>query len=154
MGLSCLAFAWVPLLDNGDITAFFIITILTGITLGADMILPPSMQADIAEFELVRSGHDRTGLLFSFWSMATKLALALSILIAFPLLEVFGFSTNKPQIENNLTALSLMYSIVPVALKIISILIISRHPLNAAKQNIIRRQIIRLEKRTMKNVTK
>ncbi len=154
MGLSCLTFAWVPLLENGDITVFFIITILTGITLGADMILPPSMQADIAEFELVRSGHDRTGLLFSFWSMATKLALALSILIAFPLLEVFGFSTNKPQIENNLTALSLMYSIVPVALKIISILIISRHPLNAAKQNIIRRQIIRLEKRTMKNVTK
>ena len=147
MGIACIAFFCVPWLGKGDTYLFLIITIITGITFGADLVLPPSMQADVAEYELVRSGHDRTGLLFAFWSMFTKLALAVSILIAFPLLEVFGFSLIEMEKVNNIDALSVTYSIVPVAFKVISILIIWRHPLTRAKQVVIRNQIERLEKK-------
>jgi Na+/melibiose symporter-like transporter len=147
MGIACIAFFCVPWLGKGDTYLFLIITIITGITFGADLVLPPSMQADVAEYELVRSGHDRTGLLFAFWSMFTKLALAVSILIAFPLLEVFGFSLIEMEKVNNIDALSVTYSIVPVAFKVISILIIWRHPLTRAKQVMIRNQIERLEKK-------
>ena len=154
MGLACVAFAFVPWLGQGDTYLFLVITLLTGITLGADMILPPSMQADVAEYELVRTGHDRTGLLFAFWSMSTKLALALSIVIAFPLLEIFGFSLNTAEHSNNIGALSVIYSIVPVVLKIISILIIWHHPLTATRQSVIKRQILRREKRMIRNVGK
>jgi Na+/melibiose symporter-like transporter len=151
MVLACLAFTCVPWLETGDTYLFLVITVLTGITLGADMILPPSMQADVAEYELVRSGHDRTGLLFSFWSMFTKLALAISILIAFPLLEFFGFSLTASENVNNTNALSVIYSIVPVVLKVISIVIIWHHPLTSLKQSVIRRQLLRLEKRIIRN---
>jgi len=147
MVLACAAFAFIPWLGHGDTFPFLVITLITGVTLGADMILPPSMQADVAEYELFRTGHDRTGLLFAFWSMATKLALALSILIAFPLLEVFGFSVSSEENSNNIRALSVIYSIVPVVLKLISILIIWHHPLTAIRQSVIKRQILRLERR-------
>jgi Na+/melibiose symporter-like transporter len=153
MGLACLAFSCVPWLKSGDTFAFLVITIITGMTLGADMILPPSMQADVAEYELLRTGHDRTGLLFSFWSMATKLALALSILIAFPLLEIYGFSVNGGENTNNIRALSVIYSIVPVVLKLLSILIIWHHPLTEKKQSVIKRQLLRLEMRIKRNVS-
>ena len=151
MGLACLAFSMVPWLKSGDIFAFLIITIITGMTLGADMILPPSMQADVAEYELFRTGHDRTGLLFSFWSMATKLALALSILIAFPILEASGFSVSNGEGSNNIKALAVIYSIIPVVLKLISILVIWHHPLTADKQQIIKHGLLRLEKRVIRD---
>ena len=89
-----------------------------------------------------------------FWSMSTKLALALSIIIAFPLLEIFGFSLNTAENSNNVGALSVIYSIVPVVLKIISILIIWHHPLTATRQSVIKRQILRREKRMIRNVDK
>ena len=141
MSLACIAFAFVPWVSKGDLYGFFLITLVTGLTLGADMILPPSMQADVAEFELARTGHDRTGLLFSFWSMITKLALALSILITFPLLDALGFQMTSLPEENNLTALAVIYSLVPVVLKLVAMLIIWKHPLNAEKQKEIRAKI-------------
>ena len=154
MGLACIAFVFVPWLEKGDILLFLIISIITGITLGADMVLPPSMQADVAEFELIRSGHDRTGLLFAFWSMFTKLALAISILIAFPLLEMFGFSLTDPENLRNTKALSVIYSMIPVVMKVISILIVWHHPLTSSKQMIIKRQITRLGHRKIRTADK
>jgi Na+/melibiose symporter-like transporter len=151
MVLACLSFSFVPWLHAGDLIPFLIIIILTGITLGADLVIPPSMQADVAEYELLRSRHDRTGLLFAFWGMATKLALALSILIAFPLLEFFGFSLNQTENNNNLIALSVIYSSVPVVLKILTICVIWNYPLNEYRQSIIRRKITNLNKRALRD---
>ena len=147
MTLACISFAFVPLLNQGDILQFFVITILTGITLGADLIIPPSMQADVAEFEYFRSRHDRTSLLFAFWSMTTKLALAFSVLIAFPLLEVFDFTPILSDSKNNIVALSVIYAALPIVLKLLAILIISVYPLTSDRQLIVRRRLASLESR-------
>ena len=44
--------------------------------LGADLALPPAIQADVADWDRLRHRRDRTAGLFSLWNMATKLALA------------------------------------------------------------------------------
>lgn len=147
MSAACLSFFFVPFLDTGDVLLFFIITILTGITLGADLVIPPSMQADVAEYEYYRSRHDCTSLLFAFWSMSTKLALALSVLIAFPLLEILNFTPDLSDNKNNLLALAVIYAAVPIVFKIITIFIISHYPLSQHRQLVIRRRLETLEKR-------
>ena len=147
MTLACISFAFVPLLGSGDIIQFFFITIITGITLGADLIIPPSMQADVAEFEYFRSRHDRTSLLFACWSMATKFALALSVLIAFLLLEAFGFTPSLLDAKSNIVALAVIYAALPIVFKLSSILIISLYPLTLHRQSLVRRRLVSLEAR-------
>ncbi len=141
MVVACLAFLFVPLLGAGDIVIFGIICVITGLSLGADLSLPPAIQADVIEYEYFRSGRECSATLFAIWSLITKLALAISVVIAFPTIEFLGFSPNLPKEENNLFVLAIMYAVVPIAFKIGAILLVWCYPLTAKKQEIIRRRL-------------
>lgn len=147
MVLACAAFAFVPILGAGDVALFSVVCVVTGVALGADMALPPAIQADVAEYDYFRSGRDAAGSLFAVWSMVVKLAFALSVVIAFPTLDALGFDPDLPAEENNLLALVVIYSAVPIVFKAGAILLLWRYPLTARKQAIIRRRIVSLEQR-------
>lgn len=139
---ACLIFMWVPFLGRGDVPAFLTITILSGIGLGADMVLPASMQADVVDADTIESGAQRTGLYFAMWGVATKLSLAGAVGIAFPLLGYIGFDAQAANNDElSLLGLALLYSIVPVVLKILSALLIWNFPINAESQARIRQEI-------------
>jgi Na+/melibiose symporter-like transporter len=55
MVLAVAVFAWAGLLGNGDLVAYGLICVLSGLALGADLSLPPSLVADL----LARSREDR-----------------------------------------------------------------------------------------------
>ena len=150
MAVACIAFSAVPFLSEGDFFEFFIITIITGAALGGDLVIPPSMQADVVEYEVMRTKSDRTGILFSLWTMASKIALAFSILIAFTLLSLLDFSVVSDG-PKNLIALSMIYSILPVVLKIAVIVIIWSYPLTQQKQLIISKRVVILKQRMVKD---
>ncbi len=63
---------------------------LTGFALGADLMLPPSIQADVVDVDTAASGEQRSGLYFRALALAQKAALALAVGIAFPLLAWSG----------------------------------------------------------------
>ena len=94
---ACAIFAWVPFLGQGDVVAFAVICALSGASLGADLALPASMQADVIDLDRVMSGRRRTAFFFALWSMAGKLALACAVGIAFPVLDALGFATDGHQ---------------------------------------------------------
>lgn len=147
MVLACAAFVFVPALGMGDVMPFAVICIVTGVALGADLALPPAIQADVAEYDYFRNGRDATGSLFAVWSMVVKLSLALSVVAAFPTLEAVGFDPDLPPADNNLLALAVIYSLVPIVFKAGAILLVWRYPLTVRKQRIIRRRIAGLERR-------
>ena len=150
MAVACIAFSAVPFLSEGDLFEFLIITIITGAALGGDLVIPPSMQADVVEYEVMRTKSDRTGMLFSLWTMASKIALAFSILIAFSLLSFLDFSVVSDG-PKNLIALSMIYSILPVVFKIIVILLVWRYPLTQYKQSIISKRVVLIKQRMAKD---
>ena len=115
--LSIAGFVWVPLLGSGDIGWFIAICAVSGFALGADMALPASIQADIAQ-HMQQQGNPHTGLLFGFWGLLTKLALALAVGIAFPLLDWSGFEQNaSTQTASAWMTLLVLYAGLPVLLK-------------------------------------
>ncbi|RXJ94577.1 MFS transporter [Malaciobacter molluscorum] len=118
--LASTVFLYVPFLSQGDFTAFLIVCILSGFSLGADMFLPSSIQADIAQ-EFAKKDSQFTGVLFSFWAMLTKFALAAAVGVTFVILGLFGFDEN-PQSQTSLFVLSSLYSILPILLKIIAVI--------------------------------
>ena len=100
MTTACVAFCFVPFLNNFDFSYFIIICILTGMCLGADMALPSSIQADVAQ-ESKKNNNDISGILFGFWAMITKFSLALAVAISFITLELTSFDTKNVN-ENSL----------------------------------------------------
>jgi GPH family glycoside/pentoside/hexuronide:cation symporter len=117
--LACLSFVWVPLLGAGDALLFGIVCVVSGLCLGADLTLPASIQADVVALDREAGGGERAGLFFGLWGMATKIALALAVGIAFPLLDLVGFAATADNDRTALLTLALLYGGLPVALKLL-----------------------------------
>ncbi|MET4698761.1 GPH family glycoside/pentoside/hexuronide:cation symporter [Constrictibacter sp. MBR-5] len=150
---ACLLFAPVPWLGAGDTGWFLLVCIGTGICLGADLALPGSMQADVTDLDAVRSRRARAGLLFAVWGMATKLALAGAVGIAFPLLALAGFEgagsgagTGETP-SGALFVLSALYALLPIGFKLAAAFVAWGYPIDAARQSRIRRILDRPEAR-------
>jgi Na+/melibiose symporter-like transporter len=139
---ACAVFAVVPLLGPGDVPAFLVVAVLTGIALGADLVLPSSIQADVIDVDTATSGEQRTGTYVAAWGLGTKLALALAVGVAFPVLAWAGFdATGGPQTEFALTTLALLYAGVPVIMKLVAIVLMWNFPVDAATQARLRARI-------------
>ncbi|WP_340150524.1 MFS transporter [uncultured Sneathiella sp.] len=146
MAAAALAFISVPVLPSGAFTAFAIVCLITGMALGADLTLPPAMQADVLDYDRWRFKEERAGIQFALWGMSTKLALALSVGLALPALEVLGFDPDAPT-EAGKSAITVIYAFVPVVIKIAAITVVWRFPLTRKRHDIIRH---RLKKRQFK----
>ncbi len=112
--LACISFIWVFTLEAGDLWAFALISFASGLSLGADVALPSSIQADIAQ-ALSRNKGAISGLLFGIWGMLTKMALALAVGLAFPLLDWMGWNQQTALSKQTLVWL---YAGIPVLLKL------------------------------------
>ena len=134
-------FAWVPSLGAGDFVPFLIICILSGLSLGIDMALPASIQADVIDLDSAEGGGQRSGFFFGLWGMATKLSLALAVGIAFPLLDALGFDTQTAPVDNNLLALSVLYGLLPIPFKLLAAWTIWRFPLGRQQHQAVQQQL-------------
>ncbi len=148
MIIACAAFLAVPFLEPGAVIPFLIICLITGAALGADLALPPAMQADVVDYDTLRTKGRRAGSYFALWSMSTKLALAGSVAIAFPAIERLGFKSGENPLETQgVFALVLIYAGLPIVFKLVAVMVVWRHPLDVRRQRIIRRRLDRRERR-------
>nr|WP_235823354.1 MFS transporter [Azohydromonas sediminis] len=115
MLLAVATFVWAAFLGAGDVAAFTVVCIASGLALGADLALPGALLAGVIQ-RAGRSGQAE-GAYFGWWNFATKLNLALAAGLALPLLQLFGYTpgSREPQA---LTALTVAYCALPCVLKL------------------------------------
>lgn len=128
---ACTVFLWVPFLSEGQVWAFAVICLLSGLSLGVDLALPSAIQADVVDLDTANGGGERAGVFFGLWGMATKLALALAVGIAFPLLQLAGFDAGAENSAPALLWLALLYAGLPVLLKLAATALVWRFPIDA-----------------------
>ena len=138
---ACLVFIWVPFLGPGDFWPFVAICLLSGFSLGADLALPASIQADVVDLDRIESGRRRTGLFFAVWSMVSKLSLALAVGIAFPVLDLIGFVAGGENGGSALLGLAALYGLLPVAIKLAATTLVWNFPIDAGEQHDLRRRL-------------
>ncbi|WP_410474707.1 MFS transporter [Guyparkeria sp. TX1] len=112
--LAAISFSFAPWLGSGDVVWFALICAVSGLSLGADMALPASIQADIAGIDSDDGGGDRAGLFFGLLGLATKLALAVAVGVGYGVLALAGFEAG----DSDTTALAVTYGALPVIFKL------------------------------------
>ncbi len=142
MVMACVCFSAAPFLASGQAGLFALVCVGTGLSLGADLVLAPAIQADVIDVDTANTGTQRAGLYFALWGFATKLALALAVGLAFPLLSWAGFDpANHTRTDFGLQTLAALYAIVPIVLKIGAIGLIWNFPIDAEAQAKLRQRI-------------
>ncbi|MBD8876124.1 MFS transporter [Roseibium polysiphoniae] len=118
MALSIITFLWAIFLQDGQVEAYALVCALSGLALGADLALPPSILADHIVAEKSQAEASR---MFSLMTLLSKASLALATGLALPLLGLAGYQPGIAMTtELNLT-LSLSYAALPCILKTITL---------------------------------
>lgn len=126
MVMAVVAFVWAFALGAGDVIAFAIVCVMSGVAYGAELALPPSILADLVD----RSGseHKANGAYFGLWQMIEKLNLAAAAGIALPLLALLGYQPGSGAGET--LALSATYALLPCAIKLLGAAILWLAPVD------------------------
>lgn len=144
MLLAVICFSGAVFLREGDLIAFGIVCVMTGLALGADVVLPASIQADVIDIDTAATGNERAGLYLGLWALATKLAFAGAVGLAFPLLSAAGFDPSAGiRTDRGLIMLGLLYAGLPVLLKLGAIALVWNFPLDQAALRDVEAQIAR-----------
>jgi Na+/melibiose symporter-like transporter len=110
------------LLGAGDFYWFLAISVLTGIGLGSDYGLPPSILADVINSAEGGDTKGKTGTYFGLWALATKLATAIGAAGSLPVAAALGFNPARSHYSG--MALIIVYIALPVVIKVIAAFLI------------------------------
>ncbi len=132
---SAIFFIFVIFLSPGDLFFFVIISCVTGLCLGADLIIPPSIQADMTDLHKQKHRQDISGILFSLITGINKFSFAIGSIFVFGMLGVLGFSADKQVEENSKQFIIFSYALLPIILKITSFYILRN--VKSSKQDLI-----------------
>lgn len=119
LSVAALCFLPAAFLGPGDTYLFALVCLLTGATLGADIALPASIQAHLANTASDTTQQPQQGMSFGLWGMTGKLALACAVGITFPLLSL------APTEHAQAQYLPWLYALLPVVLKVCAIALLS-----------------------------
>lgn len=117
MTLAVLSFIWAFFLDAGDVWQYAIICIFSGMALGSDLALPPSILADHIH---KTNNETHAATCYALLAFLSKVSLALASAIALPLLGIAGFVPAQENTNSALFFLSTSYALIPCILKLLS----------------------------------
>lgn len=128
MVLSIVAFIWAFMMQAGDVMPFMLICVMSGLGLGADLALPPSLLADVIDQDERNGLGRKEGAYFGLWNLVTKMNLALAAGIALPALAWLGYQSKVTTSATALLYLAGIYALVPCVLKALAALILMLSP--------------------------
>jgi GPH family glycoside/pentoside/hexuronide:cation symporter len=129
MAMAIATFAFAATLQTGDTIFFAIICITSGAALAADMTLLSAIFAN----HMARIAPNAAQA-FGLWSFVSKFTLAFAAVALLPVLEATGFQSGLTNTESSLWMLTVLYALVPCALKLIAVALLAATDLEEIPQ--------------------
>ncbi len=143
LAINTAAFAGVAWLGPGDTLAFGVLVSLSAIGLGGCLAIPPSMQADVIDYDQWKTDVRHEGQYIGLWALAKKLAMAVGAAIAFPLLDRAGYVGGvEVQPPAAITTLKTLYVGGPITCNVLAIATGWFYPITRALHERIRGEIV------------
>jgi GPH family glycoside/pentoside/hexuronide:cation symporter len=117
------------------------LTIAQGLAQGSGNLMLRAMVSDVADKQRLETGVDRTGLLFSIFSLTGKSATAVAVGVALPLVGFLGFKPGAANSAEALLGLKLVFALGPAIAHLASAFLNRGFTLDEAGHGEIRRQL-------------
>ncbi len=130
MAINSGAFLMVFFLGQGDVWAYGALVFVSGIGFGATLALPSAIQADVIDYDELKTGRRREGQYVGLWSIAKKMTAAIGVGVGLAVLGAVGYTPNAPQSESVLMALRVLYAFVPSICNLLAIVIALYYPIS------------------------
>ena len=101
-----------------------------------------AMYADTADYGEWKRGTRSTGLIFSASTMSQKFGWAFGAFVALTLMSQLGFQPNEAQSAESLRGLLLLFSLIPAAMGVLSIILLIIYPLDDNRVKEIETELI------------
>ena len=127
----------------GQIVLLLAAQSVTGIAYGGASLLPRAMVADVSDEERLRTGQERTGLLYALLIGVWKVGQAISVGLMFWTLALFGFdpAPNAANASSAVLGLQVLYVGMPIVLCLCAAGVAIRYPLTAERHSRIRHEL-------------
>jgi Na+/melibiose symporter-like transporter len=133
---------FLPFVETGDTVLYVTLILLRGSSIASILFLSSSMGADVVDFDTVASGRQRTGLYFSVWGVASKLAIGMGVLLGTSLPALFGFDpTDIVHTEASISALLAVYGWLPCVIMMLGVPFLWNFPIDKHRQQELRNKI-------------
>ncbi len=129
----CIASPGYMMLGSGDVVELCIVLALYGIAGGNFTAISLSMKADVIDVAAMRTGNHVAGSYMAVWSLGTKLFQAVAVGLALPAVALLGFDPKGTNGPDELLALRLNITVVPMILYGSAVFVIWRYPLSAER---------------------
>lgn len=139
--LSAMFFLLVFFLEDGNFLFFIVISCITGFCLGADLIIPPSIQADITDWHRCKFGEDISGVLFSIITFLNKFAFAVVSIFVFGIMGFLNFDTDGEINTKVRLFITISYALAPILLKLLAFYLLTNFKLKENELQNIQKKI-------------
>lgn len=113
---SVLTFSFAYFLTAETANYFFLVCLLSGAFLGADLIMPPTLLAKI-----VSDKKELASSYFSYWNLVTKLSLMIAASSSLIFLGLAGYKPGSIPVSGFENSISFFYALLPCILKVLTI---------------------------------
>jgi GPH family glycoside/pentoside/hexuronide:cation symporter len=147
MVVGALAIILTFFLPHNSSSLIYIIAVLAGFGFSAQWIFPWAMVADVADYDRLETGQQRSGMYYGVWGLATKISEALALAGVGWILTGFGYVPNVEQTPNALLGIRLFFGLVPAAIIFVALPLLFKYPVTRKSHNEVRKQLEALDTR-------
>ena len=114
MLVSAGCFGSMLFLQEGDVLMISTVALILGLGAGAGAVVAPSIQADVIDYDELKTGERKEGTYFATWNFVFKLATGLTLVLTGFALDLAGFVPNVEQTETARMTLLGLYGGFPM----------------------------------------
>jgi GPH family glycoside/pentoside/hexuronide:cation symporter len=141
MSMMSVAFCGLFFVGEGDVLLVCLLGLLAGVGGGCGQVVGPSIQADVIDYDELRTGQRKEGAYFAVWNFVRKSAAGVATILSGVLLAAVGFEPNAVQSETARLGLQALFSFVPGLCYVVGTLAFLGFRLGEAEHAAIRRAL-------------
>ncbi|MCB1683966.1 MAG: MFS transporter [Pseudomonadales bacterium] len=128
------------LLESPGIT-FWVLTFITGFLAGCGAVLQPAIQADVIDYDELKTAERKEGAYLAVWNLIRKCSASLCALITGLVLQASGFEPNMVQSEETRDAIKAIFGLLPAACYFLGGLLFTTFSFNEAEHAAARTEL-------------
>jgi len=138
-----IAFVILAVTPEGNSVMAVIAYVVLGFSVAPFRIMPTSIVADTIDYDKLRSGKEREATHMAVFNLFYKLAMAAGVGIAFPLLDLVGFSSTGTNSDEVVFYLRCIVGILPCIFMFPVVFLLWNYPIGRERHSVIRKRLQR-----------